>query len=355
MTMTALANRWRPRRFDEVIGQEHVTKVLRQAAARGRLQGGFLLMGTRGTGKTTTARIAARAAVCGADPTGEACEACTACEETRNDGAHSLVEIDAATHRTVDEARATAERIEDGALLNQRQVYIIDEAHMLTPPAREVMRQRVEDLPPGTAVILCTTEPESLGDALPTRCQQHRFRRVRNQAIVRRLEEICEAEGIAHQEEALRLIAHAAAGSMRDALTSLEQMASGTIGELDRQSVEQMMGGHFRQNALIIAAQMMRGASDRAASTIRETADDGARPSDIHRQVRETLNDALAVSWGLTRAEDLPQTTRVALEEFKWQDVVSAQTAWLQARPLADDPETTKLERAIDRARAQHE
>ena len=347
MNRAGLAARWRPRRFADVVGQSHITTVLKNAVTRKRTNGAFLLVGTRGTGKTSTARIMAKATVCQDNAAGEPCEQCAECAKVDNETTTSLTEIDAASNRTTEQATALRDAMRENAMTNERQVHILDEVHMMTAPARAVLREAIERLPENATMILCTTEAEALDDPLKSRCQPHRFRRLRNQAVMMRLAEICLSEKIDHEDAALRLIAHAAGGSLRDAITILEQVAAGQDGPVDAAAVEATIGGHFRQTVLLMVRHMLDNRPDRAVSSLSTAADDGAEPGQIHQQARTLLNDALAVTWGLANAEDLPQTTRVSLQDCRWQRVITVQNAWMNARPMADERDTRRLERAI--------
>ncbi|MGE3525874.1 MAG: DNA polymerase III subunit gamma/tau, partial [Gemmatimonadales bacterium] len=226
----ALARKYRPRRFADLIVQDHVAAVLRGAVALGRVGHGYLLTGPRGVGKTTAARILAMALNCErreqADPPGEPCGECANCTRIWSGGANlDVVEIDAASNRGVDDARELRERAMYAASQEgHHKVYIVDEAHMLTREAWNALLKILEEPPPGVVFVFATTEPQKIANtAAPvmSRLQRFDFRRIGPAAIRTRLREVVDAEGIKADDDALTLIARQADGGMRDALSVL--------------------------------------------------------------------------------------------------------------------------------------
>jgi DNA polymerase-3 subunit gamma/tau len=246
--MIALARRYRPKRFADLLVQDHVAAVLRGAVARGRVGHGYLLTGPRGVGKTTAARILAMALNCpNRDPSGEPCGICDECVRVWTGSANlDVVEIDAASNRGVDDARDLRERAMYAASREGRyKVYIVDEAHMLTREAWNALLKILEEPPPRVVFVFATTEPQKIGaTAAPvlSRLQRFDFRRIGPAAIRARLQDVLAQEGIPAEEDALTLIARHADGGMRDALSMLDQCVSFGEGAITAERVREALG-----------------------------------------------------------------------------------------------------------------
>ena len=246
--MIALARRYRPKRFADLLVQDHVAAVLRGAVARGRVGHGYLLTGPRGVGKTTAARILAMALNCpNRDPSGDPCGECENCLRIWNGGASlDVVEIDAASNRGVDDARDLRERAMYAASqAGHHKVYIVDEAHMLTREAWNALLKILEEPPPGVVFVFATTEPQKIAaTAAPvlSRLQRFDFRRIGPASIRDRLRQVLTAEGIAADDDALTLIARHADGGMRDALSLLDQCLSFGEGTVTAERVREVLG-----------------------------------------------------------------------------------------------------------------
>src|SRR5271154_3664124 len=217
-----LARKWRPERFSELVGQEHVTRTLGQALRSGRIAHAFLFTGIRGVGKTTAARILARCLNCEKGPTPEPCGECAACIEIREGRSLDVVEIDGATYRKIDDARAIIENLSYRPARDRFKIYIIDEAHQLTDQAFNALLKTLEEPPAHVKFILATTEPQKMPETILSRLQRYDFRRIPFTVILARLRELAGREGATVDDGAMRLIAREAGGSMRDAERMLE-------------------------------------------------------------------------------------------------------------------------------------
>ncbi len=223
MAYRALYRQYRPTRFCDVVGQEHITTTLIHQVESGRIAHAYLFCGTRGTGKTTSARIFARAVNCLAPEGGEPCGSCAACQAAQSEVNGDIVEIDAASNNGVDDVRALIERVQFAPLQLRRRVYIIDEAHMITGPAFNALLKTLEEPPEHVVFILATTEPQKLPATILSRCQRFDFRRLFVKDIVSTLKSVLRHAGASIEEDGLLLIARAADGGMRDALSLADQ------------------------------------------------------------------------------------------------------------------------------------
>src|SRR5213593_2221279 len=237
MPYQVLARKWRPQRFDDVVGQDAVTRTLRNAIASGRLAQAFVFAGPRGVGKTTSARILARALNCVKGPTPEPCGECGPCVDIAAGTDIDVQEIDAASNNGVDDVRALREAAKYLPARDRSKIYIVDEVHMLSGAAFNALLKTLEEPPGHIKFLLATTDPQKLPATILSRVQRHNIQLVPLGKIVARLREIAEAEKVQVSEGALTLVARQAQGSMRDALSLLDQLfsahdpAAGEIGD----------------------------------------------------------------------------------------------------------------------------
>ena len=242
MSYQVLARKWRPRSFDTLVGQEHVVRALTHALQQGRLHHAYLFTGTRGVGKTTIARILAKSLNCelGVSPT--PCGACTACQEIDSGRFVDLLEVDAATNTRVDEMRQLLENAVYAPTRGRYKVYVIDEVHMLSNAAFNAMLKTLEEPPEHVKFILATTDPQKIPVTVLSRCLQFNLKQMSQASIAGHLSTVLAAESIAAEETALKLIARAANGSMRDALSLLDQAIAYGAGTVEARGVSGMLG-----------------------------------------------------------------------------------------------------------------
>ncbi len=239
----ALYRKWRSQTFETVVGQEHVTATLRNALRDGRMSHAYLFTGPRGTGKTSTARILAKAINClDPDPAARPCNVCRICTAIQEGRQLDLIEIDAASNRGIDEIRDLREKIGFSPNEARYKIYIIDEVHMLTKEAFNALLKTLEEPPPHAIFVLATTEPDRVPETVRSRCQRFDFRRIPTAEIVEHLAEVLKAEGSRADQDALVAIARRSTGSMRDAVSLLDQMLAYGDDVLTLQRVEAVLG-----------------------------------------------------------------------------------------------------------------
>jgi DNA polymerase-3 subunit gamma/tau len=244
MSYQVLARKYRPQKFSEVIGQEHVTRTLKNAIEQQRIAHGYIFSGHRGIGKTTVARILAMALNCRSSegPVAEPCGVCDSCTEIRAGNAVDVIEIDAATNRGIDEIRELREAARYRPARDRFKIYILDEAHQITDAAFNALLKTLEEPPGHVVFMLATTQPEDIPQTIRSRCQHFSFRAVKFEQIVEQLRDLCGRENIQADEDALALLAEAGDGSMRDALSILDQAIASSEGGLSADSVRQLIG-----------------------------------------------------------------------------------------------------------------
>ncbi len=242
MPYQVLARKWRPRTFAAVIGQGHVTRTLQNGLAQGRVAHAYLFSGPRGVGKTTTARLLAKALNCEGRTEVEPCTVCPACLEIQAGSAVDVIEIDGASNRGIDEIRALRENVRYAPARGRSKVYIIDEVHMLTEQAFNALLKTLEEPPPHVVFVLATTEPKRVPATIHSRCLRFEFRPMPAATIARALGDIVAVEGVTVAPEALARIARAADGSLRDALSLLDAALAYATGPLTTEMVLELLG-----------------------------------------------------------------------------------------------------------------
>ena len=241
--MEALYRKYRPSTFSDVVGQEHIERTLKNAIDQGKVSHAYLFCGPRGTGKTTTARILAKALLCKNGPTTEPDGTCEECQAIAQGTHPDVYELDAASRTGVENVREEIiSRVSYAPTRGKWKVYIIDEVHMLSTAAFNALLKTIEEPPGHVAFILCTTDPQKVPETIQSRCQRFDFHRISIESIVSRLGSVCVGEGVEFEPEALELIAHRAEGGMRNALTTLEQLIAFDAGKVTLAGAQNLLG-----------------------------------------------------------------------------------------------------------------
>ncbi len=309
----ALYRKYRPHQWDAVIGQEHIIRTLRNSVAADRVAHAYLFAGPRGTGKTTTARLLAKAVNCLApDLASRPCDACDHCTAVNQGRFLDLIEIDAASNTSVEDVRDLRDKINFSPNQGRFKVYIIDEVHMLSTAAFNALLKTLEEPPAHAIFILATTEIHKIPATVLSRCQRHEFRRLPVADIVRQLEILCDGESIQYEPDALTLIARQAAGGMRDAISLLDQLASaGSLITLDM--TQTILGTATGQVVLSIVDALIGQDSAAGLEHIHRTLDSGADPRQFARQIVDYLRQLLLVQMGNAAQVDATAETRAVM------------------------------------------
>ncbi len=258
-----IARRWRPKTFEDVVGQAHITRTLQNAIATNRLAHAFLFSGPRGVGKTTTARILAKALNCKSGPTPTPCGKCDSCLETAAGSSMDVIEIDGASNRGIEHIRELREAVKYAPVGGKYKVYVIDEVHMLTNEAFNALLKTLEEPPPHVIFIFATTEPQKIPATIHSRCQRYGFKRISLNEIIAKLREISDKEGIAISDQGLGMIARAAEGSMRDSQSLLDQALSYSGMKIKDEDLQVILGAVPQELLVTFAGSLL--AKDSAA------------------------------------------------------------------------------------------
>jgi DNA polymerase-3 subunit gamma/tau len=294
MSYTVLARKYRPQKFSEVIGQEHVTRTLQNALEQGRTAHGYIFSGHRGIGKTTVARILAAALNCRSSnkPVAEPCGICESCTEIRAGNAIDVIEIDAATNRGIDEIRELREAARYRPARDRFKIYILDEAHQITDAAFNALLKTLEEPPDHIVFMLATTQPEDIPQTIRSRCQHFSFRAVKFDDIVGQLRDLVGRENIEADDDALALLAEAGDGSMRDALSILDQAIASSSGKLTADSVRNLVGAAPAHVLEQVMQAVARGASEEVLRQVDHLISEGHSPTHFARQMVRFLRNA---------------------------------------------------------------
>ena len=341
MSQEVLYRKWRPQRFADVAGQHPITTTLRNAVAGGTPAHAYLLTGPRGTGKTSTGRILAKAVNCTTSVEGEPCDACPSCEAFNSGRALDLIELDAASNRGIDEVRALREAAGYSPNAARYKVYLIDEVHMLTDAAFNALLKTLEEPPPHVIFVLATTEAHRIPATITARCQRFDFRRITLQAVVDRLAVVAAGEGITVAAGGLEAIARQATGSLRDAVNLLDQLVAYHGVTLDFEAVQQGLGLVIDHRTVELARAAVTKDLGTGLTILAGARDDGIEMRAFIREVVATLRALLMLRAGAGDGLPLSEAQLVVLRtlanEVQSSEIVAALRA-LGSLDFAGDP-----------------
>jgi DNA polymerase III subunit gamma/tau len=311
-----LYRRWRPMSFDEVVGQKHVTQTLRSALTLGRVGHAYLFAGPRGTGKTTTARLLAKAVNCLAEElAARPCNSCRFCEAINEGRFLDLIEIDAASNTGVDDVRDLREKIGFSPNEGRYKVYIIDEVHMLSTAAFNALLKTLEEPPPHAIFVLATTEVHKIPATVLSRCQRFEFRRIPLGEIVGRLQQLLQHEGATAEPAALDLIARQATGALRDAESLLDQLLSSHSGGVTLEQAQAVLGTATHEAVAQVIDAWVAAEPAAGLSAIQRTVEGGTDPRQFARQIVDALRGILYLQTGGAIPVELPESVHESLRK----------------------------------------
>jgi len=308
MAYLVLARKYRPQTFGEVVGQAHVTRTLTNAIAAGRVAHAILFTGPRGTGKTTIARILAKAMNCNKGSSPVPCNVCRSCREITGGNAVDVFEIDGASNNSVDQVRELRGNVKYMPAHSAYKIYIIDEVHMLSIAAFNALLKTLEEPPPHVMFFFATTEPHKIPITILSRCQRYDLRRIAIESITGHLSELCDKEQISIPVESLELIAREAGGSMRDAMSLLDQIMSCTQGAIEPDRIADILGVIDRTVIFDLSAAILSADLPKALDIIDDVYEHGHDLKRLYADLTEHFRNLLVVKWGkrVEKLVDLP-------------------------------------------------
>ncbi len=319
MSSEVLYRKWRPQSFNEVVGQVHVTTTLRNAVRAGRVGHAYLFSGPRGTGKTSTGRILAKAVNCLNPIDGEPCNTCEACVSITDGRCLDIIEIDAASNRGIDDIRSLREKVGYAAGSVSRKVYVVDEVHMLTEAASNALLKTLEEPPPHVMFVLATTEFHKVLPTIASRCQCFTFRRLSIESILERLRLVAEREAVDVDDDCLALIARFASGSLRDAENLTQQLVSNVGRSLTVESVRAALGVSEESRVMHLVDRVVGRDLAGALRVLHEANECGVDLRQFGRQVVAAFRNLLLIKSGCAEAADVVPDERAELERLAGQ------------------------------------
>ena len=318
MSYLAIARKYRPATFADIVGQEHVTRTLSNAITRDRVHHAFLFCGARGVGKTTAARALAKSLNCAEGPTPTPCGTCTSCKEIDGGNSPDLIEIDGASNNSVDDVRELRDTVHYAPTQGRRKIYLIDEVHMLSNAAFNALLKTLEEPPPHVVFLFATTEPGKIPDTILSRVQRFDFKRIPVTGVVTRLGEIAAREGASISETGLRMIARAGEGSMRDAQSLLDKVISFADAEIDDQTIADTLGLIDRGLLHRMLKGMLQADPAECFDVIATVYEFGHEMARFTEELLELLRDATFVQLSKEAAAhvDLPAEEIATLQEL---------------------------------------
>ncbi|MCA6084734.1 DNA polymerase III subunit gamma/tau [Candidatus Endomicrobiellum agilis] len=342
MSYLVFARKFRPQNFDKVIGQEHISQTLKNAICEKRVAHAYLFSGPRGCGKTTMARILAKALNCKNGPTIEPCGVCENCLEISKSSSIDVLEIDGASNNGIDEIRALRENVKFSSANSKYKIYIIDEAHQITSQAFNALLKTLEEPPPHVVFIMATTEQHKIPATILSRCQRYRFKLISSAEMICAIKDIGQKEGFEIDDEALSILTSASGGSMRDALSLLDQAVSSNAGKITGNYIRELFGLLPKDIIVSITDSVAKGDIQAILKTVKEIFEQGYNILQFARDLRDhlrnvmiySINPAVAeISSGDKKLFDIQKTLFTvsrhlrmnnllskALEEMRWHD-----------------------------------
>ncbi|MCW9014284.1 MAG: DNA polymerase III subunit gamma/tau [Gammaproteobacteria bacterium] len=320
MSYQVLARKWRPANFTEMVGQDHVLRALINALDEERLHHAYLFTGIRGVGKTTVARIFAKSLNCETGVTSTPCGECAACKAIAEGRFIDLIEVDAASRTKVEDTRELLDNVQYAPTHGRFKVYLIDEVHMLSGHSFNALLKTLEEPPPHVKFLLATTDPQKLPVTILSRCLQFNLKRMPMPLIEGHLQHILQAEQVAFEDQAIRLLAHGADGSMRDALSLLDQAIAYGGGKLDTDEVQAMLGSVSRDRILAILNALI---TNDAAAAMNEV----ARLAEMTPDYQNALADLLALLHQVALAQQVPDAVDDHLVERETIQQIASQVS----------------------------